>query len=77
MRRYERSLIVALVINVNSIPAFQRDALADMAIRLTREYFKTPGVEEKYQKWLAERKSAKGDSEIDQKQKFEEKEAEQ
>ena len=77
MRRYERSLIVALVINVNSIPAFQRDALADMAIRLTREYFKTPGVEEKYQKWLAERKSEKGGSEIDREQKFEEKEAEQ
>lgn len=48
-------MFMALVIDVNSIPAFQRDALADMAIRLTIEYFKTPGVEEKYQEWLDQR----------------------
>lgn len=52
---------MAPVIDVNSIPAFQRDALADMAIRLTREYFKTPGVEEKYQEWLAERERKKSE----------------
>lgn len=54
-------MFMALVIDVDSIPAFQRDALADMAIRLTREYFKTPGVEEKYQEWLEKRERKKSE----------------
>ena len=39
-------------INVDSIPEFQRTALADMALDLTRACFEIPGMEERYQQWL-------------------------
>lgn len=39
-------------INVDSIPEFQRKALADMALDLTRACFEIPGMEERYQQWL-------------------------
>ena len=39
-------------INVDSIPEFQRNALADMALDLTRAWFEIPGMEERYQQWL-------------------------
>lgn len=39
-------------IDVESIPEFQKNALADLTLELTRAYFKIPGVEERYQKWL-------------------------
>lgn len=39
-------------INVDSIPEFQRNALADMALDLTRACFEIPGMEERYQQWL-------------------------
>ena len=38
-------------INVDSIPEFQRNALADMALDLTRACFEIPGMEERYQQW--------------------------
>ena len=39
-------------INVDSIPEFQKNALADMALDLTRACFEIPGMEERYQQWL-------------------------
>lgn len=36
-------------INVDSIPEFQKNALADMALDLTRACFEIPGMEERYQ----------------------------
>lgn len=39
-------------INVDSIPEFQKNALADMALDLTRTCFEIPGMEERYQQWL-------------------------
>lgn len=42
-------------IDVTKIPDYVRDDLARMAIELCEEYFKQPGAEEKYQRWLKER----------------------
>ena len=39
-------------INVDSIPEFQRNAMADMALDLTRACLEIPGMEERYQQWL-------------------------
>lgn len=36
-------------IDVDSIPEFQRNALFDMALDITRECFSIPGMEERYQ----------------------------
>lgn len=50
-------------IDVDSIPEFQRNALADLTLELTRAYFEIPGMEERYQQWLLgylERKRQRG-----------------
>lgn len=39
-------------IDVDSIPDFQKNALADMALKITRACFEIPGMEERYQQWL-------------------------
>ena len=39
-------------IDSDSIPEFQKNALADMALELTRSCFAIPGMEERYQQWL-------------------------
>lgn len=39
-------------IDVDSIPEFQRNALFDMALDITRKCFSIPGMEERYQQWL-------------------------
>lgn len=39
-------------IDVDSIPEFQKNTLADMALELTRACFGIPGMEERYQQWL-------------------------
>ena len=39
-------------IDVDSIPDFQKNALADMALAITRACFEIPGMEERYQQWL-------------------------
>ena len=39
-------------IDVDSIPEFQKNALADLTLELTRAYFEIPGMEERYQQWL-------------------------
>ena len=46
-----------LVLNLDIMPEYQRDVLSDFAIELTKAVFSRPGEEEKYQKWLAERRS--------------------
>lgn len=48
-------------VNVSQIPTFQKEALADLAVRLTKECFEIPGMEEKYQKWLKERETKEGE----------------
>lgn len=40
-------------IDVDSIPDFQKNALADMALEITRTCFEIPGMEERYQQCLA------------------------
>ena len=61
-------------INVDSIPEFQRNALADMALDLTRACFEIPGMEERYQQWLIgyrerkrQRAAGKGDEDTKKK----------
>ena len=44
-------------INLAEIPAFQRDVLADMALTLTEACFSLPGMEERFQAWLAARRA--------------------
>ena len=39
-------------IDVDPIPDFQKNALADMALEITRACFEIPGMEERYQQWL-------------------------
>lgn len=44
-------------INLAEVPEFRRIELAKAAIALTKATFSTPGEEENYQKWLAERRA--------------------
>ena len=39
------------------IPEHRRNDLADLALEITASVFAIPGEEEKYQKWLSERKA--------------------
>ena len=43
-------------IDFDQIPEYQRGELAKFALDLTRNLFAVPGEEERYQKWLADRK---------------------
>lgn len=45
-----------VVLNLSAIPEYQRNMLSDFAIELTKAVFSRPGEEEKYQRWLAERR---------------------
>lgn len=42
---------------VSEIPKYQQDQLSDFAIALTKAVFERPGEEERYQRWLEERRS--------------------
>jgi len=44
-------------IDVNQIPEYVKNELADWAIRMTKEVLSRPGEMEKYQRWLAEREA--------------------
>ncbi len=44
-------------INCDAIPEYQRSELARFALDVVRNCFARPGEEEKFQKWLAERKA--------------------
>lgn len=46
---------VKIKIDFDSIPEYQRDQLAELALDVTRKVFAQPGEEERYQIWLAER----------------------
>ena len=39
------------------MPQYQKDAISAWVLDMTREYFSRPGVQEDYQKWLAERRT--------------------
>lgn len=43
-------------IDVNLIPEYQRRQLAEATLEATKRFFSQPGVEERYQIWLANRK---------------------
>lgn len=46
-------------IDVNQIPEYQREQLAQFAIELTRRVFARPGEEDRYQAWLYKRQKGK------------------
>lgn len=46
-----------VTLNLNAIPEYQQNMLADFAIELTKAVFSRPGEEEKYQQWLANRRA--------------------
>lgn len=48
---------VKVHIDLNAIPDYQRGELARLALEVTKNCFADPGEEERYQAWLAERKS--------------------
>lgn len=47
----------AVHIDVDKIPEFVRNKMADLALQLTESRFSQPGEEEKYQAWLAAREA--------------------
>lgn len=65
MSKYEKIVLrpigdCTVKVNVSEIPEFQRSQLAEFALELTRNIFAIPGEEERYQSWLADRKSRLG-----------------
>ena len=57
---YERTDHVE--IDLDQIPDHVRDDLARTVIEMAREYFRQPGIEEKYQAWLKEKKHTRQDT---------------
>ncbi len=47
-------------IDTSLIPGYVRDQLAKATLEAVKEAFRQPGMEEKYQAWLAEKKGRKG-----------------
>lgn len=43
--------------DLGSMPQHQKDALCAWVIDLTKSVFSQPGVEDEYQRWLADRKA--------------------
>ena len=52
----------AIDLDVSLIPDHVRMKLLSIAYRATIEYFKKPGVEEAYQKWLAEKRKREAEA---------------
>ena len=46
---------ISVKVDFGSIPEYQRNELAMATVKAAREFFAQPGVEERYQIWLAER----------------------
>lgn len=46
----------SIKIDVTQIPEYQRRQLAEATLEATKRFFSQPGVEERYQIWLANRK---------------------
>ena len=55
---YQNRLPEELCIDTSQIPEHVRLELLEMTIELTKEYFKQPWGEEKYQRWLKERNAS-------------------
>lgn len=55
--RNEGQRMENVTLNLNAIPEYQQNMLADFAIELTKAVFSRPGEEEKYQQWLANRRA--------------------
>lgn len=51
----------AMVFELSAVPDFRSAELADGALKLVKQLFSLPGVEEEYQSWLAKRNHKKGD----------------
>jgi len=47
-------------IDTSLIPDYVRDQLAKATLEMVKEAFRQPGMEEKYQAWLAEKNGRKG-----------------
>ena len=43
--------------DLEEMPQYQKDAISDWVIEMTKNLFAQPGVEEEYQRWLAERQA--------------------
>jgi len=52
----EEILTDTIKIDVQAIPAYVRDELVAPLQAIVTDYFKEPGVEERYQEWLRNRK---------------------
>lgn len=52
-----KAVIVGGLPKSENIPEYQLQRLAEPLIEIVSEYFKRPGVQEKYEKWLAEREA--------------------
>ncbi|MEG2136576.1 MAG: hypothetical protein RR150_10840, partial [Clostridia bacterium] len=50
----------AITFDVNLVPDQVRDDLAATVLKSVRAYFRQPGTQEKFEKWLAERQAKKG-----------------
>ena len=46
------------VADLETMPQHNMDALCAWVIDMTKDLFSQPGVEEEYQKWLAERRAS-------------------
>ncbi len=46
-------------IDTSLIPDYVRDQLAEATLEMVKEAFRQPGMEEKYQAWLAEKRGRK------------------
>ena len=43
--------------DLEEMPQYQKDAISAWVIDMTKKLFSQPGVEEEYQRWLAERQA--------------------
>ena len=59
MTELQQTAPTIIRINLAEVPEFRRIELAKAAIALTKEVFSIPGEEERYQEWLAHRRSLK------------------
>ena len=48
--------------DLEEMPQHQQDAISAWVIDMTKKLFSQPGVEEEYQRWLAERQARMGNT---------------
>lgn len=61
MYDYEKTILKpaddgSIKIDLTQIPEYQRRQLAEATLEATKRFFSQPGVEERYQAWLQERR---------------------